>query len=371
MHLKAKERYSGTMFSSTSRVKTYRKELASTKRKHRYFISQIAKKSFWCHFHDMVFHEFLSGRMIFLYGTSTAGKSSIVKYITLAKSKSLYLVVTGTDIVWGLHIFDLFARYLPQKASFLRSYFTIEEIFDCIWNPPLAMRLINEKFLSEQQGEQIKKIIDEFRTQQNELLKDFSPTKRPFFCSSSFLSALRLGATVIVDTAADVGDIDEFFRAKGAELVHCRTDIVMVYCSPKKLMERLVSRNEEALKTSSINKGRPGAFPLEQYSVIYEATNQPSQAIDTLTMADIEVPNELPHLCKILSELLSEQLATPNAYSEQEWTATQVRFQKWFDLNETNDRVYIKPKSDYQLVVNTGEASAEVCGEEIVNTLRL
>lgn len=379
MQLKALTHYpKSLLFLPPNQCKTVQKKFVVSKKDHenasdKFFMQMVAEKSFGCQFSDMLFHRFISGRIVFLYGTSTAGKSSIVTYLNAkAKSKGHDLVITGTDVVWGLHIFDLFVQYSCAKASFIRSYFTIDEIFDCIWNPLLVFKLIDEKSISVECGERIRIILDEFRTKQKDLLKDFSPSKRPFFCSYSFLPELCSGATVIVDTAADKGDIDEFFRALITELVHCRIDIVLVYCSLKKLIGRLYSRNEEALKSSSINKGRPGAFPLEQYTVIYEKTDLHTQAIDAISFSDTQIPTDLPKICKSLSDQLSEQLDTPIfTYNEKEWTETQVLVQKRFGLKTHNNTVHIKPKCDYQLMVNAGEESAKACAKKILKTLRI
>lgn len=358
------------MFASTNRDHKTQKRVAASSDLQ---IKKDTKKSLESHFRDMIFHRFFSGRVVFLYGTSTAGKSSIVNFFkNNVKATSHHLVVTGTDIVWGLHIFDLFVKYSFKKSQILRSYFTIEEIFDCIWNPLFAAKLINAKSISTEKKNEITNILHEFRFIQKDLLKDLVSSKRPFFCASSFLFALSLGKTVIVDTAADVGDLEEFHQTMAMWLVHCRIDTVMVYCSPKKLIERLYARNAAALNSASINQSRPGAFPLIQYSVAYEKTNFPSQAIDSISFADIQIPRNLPKICKTLFELIAEQVGdSTEPYDEAEWVKAHDLIQKSFDLNLDGDNVYIKPKCNYQFVVNTGENDAKSCAETIRSTLRI
>lgn len=332
--------------------------------------------SFESQFNDMVFHKFLQGRLVFLYGTSNAGKSSILTQIKLEGiSKGVAITSTGTDAVWGLHIYDLFFQYNAHKAIFLNLYLTIDEIFDCIWNPEIVTKLLHEKNIEEKNRKEIQfilqSILDEFRIKQKDLLNNLRPTKRPVFCERSFLPALELGQIVVVDSAADPGDIDEFFRILITNLVHCKTDIVIVYCSPNRLMERLYSRNEEALNTKSLNKGRPGAFPLEQFEFLYEKTTFNQKAVDNIGFSDIQLPSKLPLQCKILSELIGKELGSTTTYDEREWQKAQSLLQKSFSLQNKFDRTKIKPKINYQFLVNSGEDNAKHCAKQISSNMRL
>lgn len=369
-----------SMFSQTKDLRTSKRTINS-KRKGELFIQKmrelfieiIIEYSLKGHFKDMYFHRFLAGRVVFLYGTSTAGKSSIVSVLkAYAQSQGRDWKMTGTDHVWRLHIFNLFEQYSYEKSIFVQSYFTIEEIFDCLWNPLIVSELIFEKSIPKKEGEKIISILLEFRSAQNYLLKGLHSTERALFCARSLLPALSLGQTVIIDTAADVGDIDEFYQVLAASLVHCKVDLVVVYCSLKKLIERLYSRNEAALASLSINHGRPGSFPMEQYSIMYKKTNIQSHAIDNIAFSDTQIPTHLPEICEKLDELISKQIdSISNNYNQTEWVQAQKRIQKSFDLNSNNDTAYIQPKRDYQYMVNTGEESAEVCAESVLKTLRL
>ena len=368
------------MFSQTKALRTSKKTINSKikgelliQKMRELFMQIIIEYSLKGHFKDMYFHRFLAGRVIFLYGTSTAGKSSIVNVLkAYAQSQGSDWQITGTDHVWRLHIFNLFVQYSYEKSSFVQNYFTIEEIFDCLWNPLIASELIFEKSIPKKEGEKIVSILLEFRSVQNHLLKGLRPTERSFFCERSLLPALSLGQTVIIDTAADVGDIDEFYQVLATSLVHCKIDLVVVYCSLKKLIERLYSRNEAALTSLSINHGRPGAFPIEQYSIMYKKTNIQSHSIDNIEFSDTQIPMHLPEICKKLDTLISKQIdITSSNYNETEWAQAQKLIQRSFGLNSNNDTAYIQPKHDYQYMVNTGEESAEACAETLLKTLRL
>lgn len=340
----------------------------------KYLLQALAERSsFRAQFNDRIFHRFLSGRMIFLYGTSTAGKSSIANYLKIqTKDDDMDLAITGTDNIWEMHIFDAYLQYSPTRANILLSHFTLKEIFECIWNSKMLSALIKERSIDTELGIVIQTIFGEFRAKQNDLMQSLSPSKRPFFCSASFLPALNMGQVVIVDTAAGAGDIDEFYQAMTENLIHCRTDVVIIYCSPKRLMAHLHSRNKQALSTSSLNNARPGAFPLTQYSAMYEKTDLNCKAIDCIDVSDIQVPPELPVICKTLSEQLAEELGSSiGTYDDGQWTKAEDMMKNVFGINSPTDRSLIKPKSQYQFLVNAGVEDIETCGEKVLNTLRI
>ncbi len=332
-----------------------------------------ASLSLRAQFNDRIFHKFLSGRIVFLYGTSNAGKSSIANYLkTKATNIGLNLAITGTDAIWELHIFDIYLQESPDKARVLLAYFSLQEIFSCVWSKNLLSNLIKSKSIHSVFEQLIRNIFDDFRTKQNDLMKSLSLDKRPFYCSSSFIPALELGKLVLVDTAAGAGDIDEFFQAMEAQLIHCRTDVVIVYCSPKQLMSRLYSRNQQALSTYSLNNARPGAFPLTQYASMYEKTNLRDKSVDCIDISDTQVPHDLPGICKTLTELLVEEIGPSiGDYDDAQWTEAENRMKSVFGINSPTDKAFVKPKVPHQFSVNTGEENNTICGDRIINTLRL
>lgn len=362
-----------SMGAEASRRKKQNLEISNPKIEYVFLKWVVDELSYDCQFRDRIFHKFLPGRLVFLYGTSNAGKSSIISHIKRKfKLKSEEMVVTGTDPIWALHIFDLFVQFSPKKARYLHAFLSLDDIFDCLWNPLLFPKLIKEYDIARKHAEKLKIILDEFRIKQKTLLNGLRSSKRPLFCAASFLPALSSGKVVFVDCAADPGDIDEFYQAMLSESVHCRIDIVIIYCSPRVLMERLYARNENAISSLSINKGRPGAFPLEQFTVLYKTTENVRLAIDRVNLSDIIVPDKLPNICRRLSEMLARGLDSPlDNYNEKEWTETQTLVQKHLGIHEEGDEVNIVPKCDYHFMVNSGEEDAVTCSEKILKTLRI
>lgn len=68
--------------------------------------------SFTAMLNEMRFYKYVSGRIVFLLGTSFAGKSSIVKYIKGNSMSDLsVLKFTGTDAIFNACLVDCFYKH--------------------------------------------------------------------------------------------------------------------------------------------------------------------------------------------------------------------------------------------------------------------
>ena len=336
---------------------------------------KIITLSYNTHFRDMLFHKFLSGRMIFLYGTSTAGKSSIVDYIkSEARLNDVDLVFTGSDAIRLAHMTYAFSRYSPKNIKFLQRYFSIDKIIKGIYYPDwifelMQKELIDSKYtaLKKEEVEKIKRIFEEFHVNREKIFfLERDLPERPAFCFRAFSSALNLGKTIIVDTVR----MDEFFQAMAVRLLHCKVDVVIIYCSLEKLKKHLYLRNKEASQSSSLFiNSRIAIFPFMQYARIYEPTIFPIQSIDMISLLDTEIPKELSDICQYIFEQGGDKW--DNLYREDQWEEIMAFMQKRFALSSNREECYISPSCDYHFWVNTGEESAEICGEKILKKLKI
>ncbi len=311
-------------------------------------------------------NEEKTARMIFLLGTSTAGKSSIADYL---KNKALFknreLVIVSSDSVGILQALYSYLRYAPSKLNFLHRYLTNEEIFGVVMNPELPATIVNKMNITAKEKVDIQAILDELRTNEATIKQKFySRSQSPCFYSLPILSALLAGKTII----ADVLYPDEFLQVMTSTLLSYNMDTVIVYCPPKQLMERLYERNKAAFELKHFNSSRLGAFPLEQYTQLYEPTVIATQAIDNLTLADIEIPQTIPDMYK---KFFIHMKQLPISYNENQWPEIADLMQCTFGLHTNEDRTWIKPTYKYRLVVNTAQDSAERCGERILTELHI
>jgi hypothetical protein len=104
---------------------------------------------------------------------------------------------------------------------------------------------------------------------------------------------------------------------------------------------------------------------LEQFAAIYEITQQPEQAIDQLTLTDLQIPLGLPELC--------QTIAQTQHYSKQyklaQWEEAGRLLQQQFKLTSEVNSILIKPRCQYQLMVDTGTTCTAACGDRILNQI--
>ncbi len=333
-----------------------------------------SRYSLYIQYRDKVFHIYSKARVVFLYGTSSAGKSATVEIIRKqAMQQSIPLAVTGTDHVWQLHIYNLFEQFYPLQARLLRFIFSLSEIFYCLWCDAELDRLLIEKALVDDAVKIIKAIFIKFRQDQKLLLKFLLKERRPYFCVQSFLPELKQNKLVIVDVAADKGDIEEFLAVMQTHIIHCKMDIVIVYCPPRQLLERIYKRNIKALDSGNLGQARIGSFPLEQYITLYQPVDSSEDAIDCIEYINDSVIIKLSKISKQLSRLISKEIGEEQStYKENEWQEAQAQFNVKFGINiNSRAKIPIKPRCRYHFFVNTATHTARSCGKEIIQTLKI
>lgn len=316
------------------------------------------------------FQQSLPGRVISLLGTSTAGKTSIVEYIkNKARLKNKDLTITSTDSMTTLHRLYAYLLHSPDKLNLLHRFFTNEEILVGIDNPSSAFDLTNKATITEKERIDIQLIFDELRANKKEIMQRFySYSEFPYFCSLSFLPALISGKTVIVDTvvANPISHVN-FFQAMTKQVLHHRMDVIIIYCPPKQLMERLYNRNAEALRSGYLSNSRAGTFPLAQYVELYEPTIFANQSIDSIGLTDTKIPANLITICRLFVESIGQL----SLYNENQWAEVTNLMQSHFGIHADKDKVFIKPKYNYQFLVNTGKEDIATCSEKILTELRI
>ena len=193
-------------------------------------------------FNEMRFYKYFPGRIIFLLGTSSAGKSSIAKYI---KDNSItdpnLIKFTGTDVIYYDLFIDCFYKNLPKETEFLFNKIRdVSKIVGYI-NEPEKFTLDNLEYLHLRSNVyiRIKTILEKFHDMRDELSSSVE-MKYQYYCAKAIIMPLLQGKTVIIDTI----ELGSYFQALGHHLIKCKTDTIIVYCSPQNLEKHIVDRNK-------------------------------------------------------------------------------------------------------------------------------
>ena len=88
----------------------------------------------------------------------------------------------------------------------------------------------------------IKTILEKFHDMRDELSSSVE-MKYQYYCAKAIIMPLLQGKTVIIDTI----ELGSYFQALGHHLIKCKTDTIIVYCSPQNLEKHIEQSFPEIL----------------------------------------------------------------------------------------------------------------------------
>lgn len=251
------------------------------------------------------------GKIILLNGTSSAGKSSIARYLQA-------LLDTSSSI---MNIDDYMRNELTTKAT------------------ELDIALSSGKWRTWWEDLQL-------------ILKQLPPKEKEAYFNSCLIrfyehikQQVTEGKTVIVDMVLE--DTDDFLEILG----HLPRITVLIYAPLTTILKHVTSRNE----SNRAYEQRALAIALHHFSVLYRPKQSDTDSVvDTIHIEDV----------KNCGELLRQE-----GYWAKEKINTFVNdFINQF-FNNNKEAVSITPVLNYDMVINTGHHSSQACAREIAKQL--
>ncbi|MDR3623550.1 MAG: hypothetical protein P4L16_00210 [Chlamydiales bacterium] len=205
--------------------------------------------------------QYGTGKIIFLYGTSNAGKTSICKEVLAIHSD---IVVDGIDAAMDRHYLKIISNIGSFKKYFFDRYLTISRCID------------DDDISTFVKGHEVKyKPLSTVEERKNALAAAsyvsiieelfFSATHRDAAQDNLFERALHLSANeknVVIDAV----ECNDFFGYKVSRMFHCPLLITLVHCSFVKLAEHKERRNRQALEIDQEHDARFGTYPFLQFT---------------------------------------------------------------------------------------------------------
>lgn len=283
------------------------------------------------------------GDVVILVGSSTAGKSSIIKELLRQKKD---MVEQGIDLA-ALAI-DL--KYLQtnhaQEMAFLQSavlhteelektpFLLLHYIFDGV--TPLLRDGVDPA---------------QFRIVCQELKKSRAEFPMPSLLTvlmDDVLAQAKSGRCLVFDLL-EVQDIFNHAISK-----HPSLKIALVYCPFQTLAQRVVVRNAEAVQSKDPFNIRPGVFPLEQFAELFRPKqNAQDEVVQSLSRSQAEEAFDLLFDNGIAYEREHEPKALENRDLPKERQDKKAALLEKLGLNQQNV-VELTPKfKGYHLLINT------------------
>lgn len=312
------------------------------------------------------FHRHWMGDIIVLIGSSTAGKTSIIKSLRQIEPDR---IEEGIDLRCDANALHFYRNECPNEVAVL------EKVMDPLYIPK-AVRckelvwktevLDSEKNEIEAALQQMKSRMDA-RTEE-EIQTYFPNPEMPMWDAA--LELAQRGKRVIFDTFRPGGFIEHMdLRDFDGP---CR--VVLVYCPFHILSYRMEERNQQAVKSGELSNQRVGAYPFIQFSDYFTQRKEGQRALETITREqaikafDSHFDKEIPFL---RNEGHTDEEILLGKKRNRQILLDQLGFK------ESLDRVEIAPRDPhlYHRILNTSklkpEESAKILHAEVVESIKI
>lgn len=285
----------------------------------------------------------------FLHGTSSSGKSSLSQHIAAHEN---WKVVAS--LYW-----DYFPQYLhksfPAEFACISAAIEHESITH-------AVRRNNRIFKQEITDSQKQNALEAINTIQN-IFSDFNTrnehmNKFKEYTFDRLQTCLKSNAHTLIDLGwyVKIEDVQKIYPGPIVQF--------LAYCSLNEIIHRIVKRNQEAAARNITFNSRFFMEGLTAFLRLYDITDQPTGAIDTLTKESLEQSLNLvtEHINK------NQQPSNDNRFIVKEFTLSEFEQYKTSLLKkfENATTLYVVPRIHYDILIRTEQLSPKECAQKII-----
>lgn len=303
------------------------------------------------------FFTYLPGSICFLIGTSSAGKSSILEYLkqeAIKSSSKTKLLFTGEDICYlnGVvsTIRNLAPNRLKKQLNSMDSGHLFQYFFTSLGEYVCGSDLMKkyDKILLSNEWESLKQKWLSF--------EETFETNLEKHRYKQTIHALKKGYTIVDDVAC----IPLYLRIMLSNLMVCNINTIVIYCSPEKLLERIIYRNAKDFLHP--NKEMRLFFPFHYFRQLYVPSNDLTAIpVSKSSIKSISFERSIkPYIEAIPKGHLSADQNTLQKMITN-WNVFQSPHRHyilthWF---KNSDTTHITPAFPYDLILDNGKYSLE------------
>ncbi len=306
-----------------------------------------------------LFRQYGSGQIIFLYGTSSAGKTSVCREFKAIRPE---MVIDGIDAAMDRHYLKIISNVDTFKKHFFERYLILRKSLEEKDIPAfLAGRGVEYKQSCSEEERRNAKDAASYVSIIEDLF--FSAFHRDVAQHNLFERAFSLsarGKNVVIDTV----DSSDFLSYKVSKFFHCPLLVTLVHCSFVKLSEHKNERRRLEMQTEQKSEKHYGRLSFLQFTDLFKPrTNNDEPSMHSVDKATVT---------RIYDAHLAEELKfrpVPGIDEED------VQERRAFELDillsklglEKSDDVEVEltPKGYFDLQIDTGRFSPRQCAKKI------
>jgi hypothetical protein len=296
------------------------------------------------------------GEIIFIYGTSTAGKSSICN--ALKKIRPDWVFENADDIfedtlkfilkVENPKYFEVINKAIDEKNIFTSSTFL------------RGVYLFKKSSTPEQQQEAVR-LIKKLQ-QTHPLLKiDIAWEQAELTLFRRGFEFSKRGKTVVLDSVCP----ELLLRYKAQQQLLNPIRFICVVCPFSKLAERLLNRNISAEQTGELKEARYGFFPLTNWKKLYKPQTSPSEVV-----VDKIDSHAVLQALNAVKEFVEKRKGPQNTDLKREDDAcveNPSQFLKELGFSSTRPTISFVPRFSFDQLIITSELTPEEAANKIAS----
>lgn len=284
----------------------------------------------------------IKGHIIYTYGTSTSGKTSLTR--ELSKLLPGYTVVSTKDLN-EKYMAKLIKKACPNEYEFVKSHIDISALLLYIYGDEQIVTSTNN---SVELWENLYKI----KSKKNDIESIYNPDEqRDYVYSKVFKLAEK--SNIIFDNIY----VNKFLDYKTHHTIQCDLHMLLVFCPPSLLLERVMKRNELALLSDKTNRRYP-ITPFRNFIDMFTNTD------DEDIVAEIKREDLMSSLRTAYD--MSIEMQDDDPLSHCSWEEVDKKIQITFGNNSI---LNLKSKYHFDSFVDTSKGKPEELALMVFQTL--
>lgn len=300
---------------------------------------------------DFRLHKFTHGNIIYIFGSSTSGKSTLLREISKQRPDFEFISTLKMKQIFYLKTLHTF---FPEQVNILIQSFNIEDILSLVFDDKRFNQSgLKEILISKPRESDSLKLI------KSKLDKVYSiyPTEMSYmshfydFFFSYIFTLSKSGKNVVVDNL----DIDKFYTYKIKYFYHAPMFYILTYLSPVLFYQRVFNRNQLSIEQSDALNIRSFMRPVETFLSIYGGNSGP--LIGTVNKKQLH-----ESLLFLYQEAKRQNIG--NRLLEGKFNALIKKFNKGFGREE---RLSIYSKYPFDILFNSESTSSSENAKKVLS----
>lgn len=292
---------------------------------------------------ELRFHRFTKGEVVYAYGTSTSGKSTFTNL--LLRFLPEYALVSTRDLKTQYQA-KIIREICPREYDYITKFLNTDIL--------LLFLCGDDEIPAQIKVTKLGKKLEKIKSKKNLINRRYNSTEELHYIFDCVFMLSAQNQNVIVDNL----DVLDFLGYINLYNIHCPLHMLLLYCPPNILLDRVLRRNELAIISDKGNR-RSLMRPFQTFVDIFK------NSTDKSFLDEIEQSTLLQTFYSAHSQ--SRAARDPNSLSRLDWNNILNILCSNFG---TSSIIRLQSKYPYDVLLDTGNHTAEELATTIYEKIK-